>query len=80
MTPSFDSSDPAATPARAHFWTLRKDARNATCHAHAVSLGIELVVTVNNDVRRTQVARTPQAGQALADEWRQAFEAKGWTA
>ena len=35
------------------------------------------VVTVDDEILRTEVAPSPAAGQALADEWRPAFESKG---
>ena len=55
-----------------------KGERTATCDAHAHLLGVEVVSEVDGDVRRTEVARTAPAGQAVADAWRHAFIAKGW--
>ncbi|AMY10146.1 hypothetical protein LuPra_03374 [Luteitalea pratensis] len=63
-----DAPDPVAAPSRVRLWTLHKDGRTATCDAQAHMLGVEIVSEVDGDVRRTEVARTPQAGQALADE------------
>jgi len=75
-----DITDPTPTPAPVRVWTLSKGARVATCDAQAHVLGVELVSEVDGDVRRTEVARTADAGQAVAETWRQAFIAKGWHA
>ena len=77
-TDALDTSDDSVPPRLLRIWALTKGTRQAVCDAHVVTLGIELVVTVDDDVRRSEVARTPAAGQALADEWRDAFFAKGW--
>ena len=65
-------------PRPLRIWTLAKGTRQAACDAHVVTLGIELVATVDDEILRTEVVRSPAAGQALADEWRDAFVAKGW--
>ena len=41
--------------------------------------GVEIASEVDADLRRTEVARTAPAGQMIADGWRRAFIAKGWT-
>ena len=71
-------TDPTPLPASVRVWTLTKDGRTATCDAQAHVLGVELVSEVDGDVRRTEVARTAPAGQAVAETWRQAFIANGW--
>ena len=48
-------------------WTLTKGARTTTCDAQTHALGLELVVTVADDIVRTEVARTPAGAQQLAD-------------
>jgi hypothetical protein len=61
-------------------WTLVKDGRAAICEAHAHPLGVELVVSVNDDIRRTEAFRVVRDAEGVATEWRAQFEAKGWTA
>jgi len=77
-TNALDTSDDTVPPRPLRIWTLTKGARQILRDAHVVTLGIELVVTVDDDVRRTEVARTPVAEKALAGEWRYASFAKGW--
>ena len=68
-------------------WQLAKHplpGRNATvkivrCVETAHPLGVELRVIVDaDDLRRTEVFRDRAAADAAAEQWRVAFEAKGW--
>ena len=77
MTIDSDASDTYAKPGRVTLWTLTKAGRTATCEAHA--LGLEVVTTVADDIVRTEVARAPDAAKRVADQWRRACEAMGWT-
>jgi hypothetical protein len=60
-------------------WTLTKDGRTATCTVHPHPLGVELVVAVEGEIVGTEVARRPDAERTLSDDWRRAFEDKGWS-
>ena len=62
-------------------WRLEKDRRIVRCLQAAHPLGVELRVVIGaSDLRRSEVCRTPAQADALAAEWRAAFEAKGWRA
>ena len=63
---------------RVPLWTLIKAGQTATCVAQSHPLGLELVSEVDGEIRRTEVVRSGQDRQALADRWRAAFLAKGW--
>jgi hypothetical protein len=75
-----DFPEAARVPARLTLWTLHRKGRTATCEAVAHALGLELVLSVADDVIRTEVSKVAQDGEELAAEWRRMFEAKGWTA
>ncbi len=61
-------------------WRLEKGARRAACRVEPHPLGLELVIEVDGDIVRTEVARTPGAAAARAADLRAAFEGKGWSA
>lgn len=61
-------------------WTLRKDRREAACVLVGHPLGAEIRVSVDGELQRSQAFRNGADAIALADEWRGAFEAKGWRA
>jgi hypothetical protein len=66
------------TPRR--LWTLTRQGRTATREAHPHPLGLEVVVTVDGDIQRTETFRIVPAAEATSTEWRALFTAKGWTA
>ena len=66
------------TSPRLLVWTLVKDGRSATCHAQPHALGVEIFWDVDQETQRTEVATTALAAQALADDWRDAFNGNGW--
>lgn len=59
-------------------WTLRKVGREAACVLVGHPLGVELRVSVGGELQRSQAFKDGVDAIALADEWRAAFEAKGW--
>jgi hypothetical protein len=60
-------------------WRLSKGARQVVCQQAPHPLGLELRVIVGrDDLRRSEVFRVQEAGDAAAAEWRAAFEQKGW--
>ncbi len=76
------------TPQREHFagaellspaWTLSKGQRSAACTVWSHEFGFELRLVVSGDpLPRTEVCRSQEDLIATQDEWRAAFEAKGW--
>lgn len=62
----------------ADLWTLRKDGREAACVLVGHLIGAEARVSVNGELQRSQAFKNGADAIALADEWRTAFEAKGW--
>jgi hypothetical protein len=62
------------------FWKLTKGARVAVCALWNHPLGAEVRCDVDGEMWRTKASR--DLGQLLdaSDEWRKAFELKGWTA
>jgi hypothetical protein len=62
------------------FWKLTKGARVAVCALWNHPLGAEVRCDVDGEMWRTKASR--DLGQLLvaSDEWRKAFQAKGWTA
>lgn len=77
---TMDAPEAGPAPARVPLWTLTRNGRTATCEAAAHPLGLEVVATVAGDIVRTQVARTPEAAQVVAEQWRALFAGKGWQA
>jgi hypothetical protein len=60
-------------------WTLTKDARTTTCDAQAHPLGVEFGRDGGRRDLRAEVARTAAAERAVGEEWRGAFEERGWS-
>ena len=58
---------------------MRRGDRVATCEAVPHPLGLELVVAIGDDIRRTQAFRRTAPAQTTADEWRRSFLDYGWT-
>jgi hypothetical protein len=61
-------------------WRLEKGARRAACRVEPHPLGLELVIEVDGEIVRTEVARTAAAAAGRTDELRAAFLERGWRA
>ena len=61
-------------------WTLHKAGTSAVCTIWSHQFGFELRLAIDGDsLPRTQVCTTHEGLVELQDDWRKAFEAKGWT-
>ena len=64
-------------------WELVKGTHVARCVLQGHPLGIEARVLIDDEIHRTEAFKDrDKTSKALVDatwEWRQAFEAKGWT-
>ena len=63
---------------QARYWTLAKHARQAVREGVAHPLGIEVTVSVDGEMVRGEVARTPDQARTLAGQWCAAFIDKAW--
>ena len=70
---------PVERAVQARYWTLAKHARQAVCDGVAHPLGTEVTVSVNGELIRGEVARTPAQARTLADQWCAAFIDKDWS-
>jgi hypothetical protein len=79
---------PPLVPRREHFshperlspaWTLTKGGKTATCEVWSHVLGFELRALVGSELVQSQVCRSQQELIRVQEEWRSAFEVKGWT-
>jgi hypothetical protein len=61
-------------------WTLRKNKRKATCELWTHPIGGEIRVETAEEFVRSEAGRDGLTLIELANEWRQAFIEKGWTA
>jgi hypothetical protein len=59
-------------------WTLHKGARVARCTLRTHPMGWEIVAAVDGEMSQTQVCRTERAVFDTSDDWRGAWESKGW--
>jgi hypothetical protein len=62
------------------WWRLTKGSRAVTCDIWTHPLGGELRCEVDGEMFGTRASRTLNDLLTASDEWRKAFEAKGWTA
>jgi len=78
---------PRLIPRREHFnepqllspaWTLRKGAKTVECAVWTHVLGVELRAFVGDELLQTHVCKSQEEVIRVQDEWRAAFEAKGW--
>jgi hypothetical protein len=60
------------------WWTLEKGTRRATCVLTTHMLGWELCVTVDGELIRSQVVKDEESVFDTADDWRRAWNEKGW--
>jgi hypothetical protein len=65
---------------QALMWEVRKGVRVARCELWRHPIGWELRCDVDNETRQTAVQRLRDKAEDLAEDWKQAFEAKGWSA
>jgi hypothetical protein len=63
----------------AELWSLRKGTRVAVCSLSTHPIGGEIRVTVDGEMQRTEAKREALALVDLGLEWKQQFNAKGWT-
>jgi hypothetical protein len=59
-------------------WSLTKGAKTATCEVWSHVLGHEVRAFVGTELVQSAVCRTLEELIRTQDEWRAAFEAKGW--
>ncbi len=62
----------------ATWWTLRKDARTATCRMFSHEFGHELRLEVAGELVASQVCRGDDEILACQEQWRAGLEAKAW--
>jgi hypothetical protein len=60
-------------------WALTKGGKTATCEVWSHVLGFELRAFVGAELVQSQVCRSQDELVRVQDEWRAAFEAKGWS-
>jgi hypothetical protein len=79
---------PTLLPRREHFiqperlspaWTLTKGPKTAVCEVWSHVLRVELRALVGAELVQSQVCRSQEELTRVQDEWRAAFEAKGWS-
>lgn len=63
-------------------WTLTKDGREASCILVGHPVGMEVRVSVDGELKRSQAFRSGGGTDAVstADDWRRQFERLGWAA
>lgn len=59
-------------------WELRKGSRIARCEQWRHPLGVEVRCDVDGETRQTAAFRLRENAVDQADDWQQAFKAKGW--
>jgi hypothetical protein len=59
-------------------WTLTKGTKTAVCLVWSHEFGFELRAVIGSDLVQSQVCRSQDDLIRVQDEWRAAFEAKGW--
>jgi hypothetical protein len=60
-------------------WTLTKGPKTAVCEVWSHVLGVELRAVVGAELVQSRVCRSQDDMIRVQDEWRAAFEAKGWS-
>jgi hypothetical protein len=60
-------------------WTLTKGTKTAVCEVWSHVLGFELRALVGAEMVQSQVCRSQDEMIRVQEEWRAAFEAKGWS-
>lgn len=59
-------------------WTLHKAARAVVCTLLTHPMGWELVANVDGEMACTQFCRTERSVFDTSEDWRKAWESKGW--
>lgn len=60
-------------------WTLTKRGKTATCEVWSHVLGVELRALVGMELAHSHVCRSQDEVVRYLEEWRAAFERKGWS-
>ena len=63
-------------------WALEKNGHKAVCLLQGHPVGIEARVLIDGEIHRTQAFRGRKDSKEMIDvtwDWREAFEANGWT-
>jgi hypothetical protein len=60
-------------------WMLTKGTKTASCEVWSHVLGFELRAVVGPELVRSAVCRSQDEVIRVQEEWRAAFEAKGWS-
>jgi hypothetical protein len=60
-------------------WTLTKSNKTTTCEVWSHVLGFELRALVSAELVQSQVCKSQDEMIRVQEEWRAAFEAKGWS-
>jgi len=60
-------------------WTLAKNGKTASCEVWSHVLGFELRACVGAELVQSQVCRSQEDLIRLQEEWRAAFEQRGWS-
>jgi hypothetical protein len=60
-------------------WRATKDARELRCIARHLPTGVDLQVFERDQFRRSQLCPTAPEARTLAETWRKALIASGWT-
>lgn len=61
-------------------WALRKGRHQATCVLVGHPMGSEVRVEIDGELQRSEAFREGAQAAATAEDWRKAFEEKGWAA
>ena len=72
--------DQKEAAAQIEFWTVRKGDRVLRCVAVYLPLGIDVRLLETDGFRRTQLCRDAPEAHALAETWKVALLAGGWSA
>jgi hypothetical protein len=59
-------------------WTLKKGTKTASCEVWSHILGHELRAFVGGELVQSSVCKTLEELVSTQEQWRTAFEAKGW--
>jgi hypothetical protein len=59
-------------------WTLTKGTKTAVCEVWSHVFGFELRALIGPELVQSHVCRSQEDMIRVQDEWRAAFEAKGW--
>jgi hypothetical protein len=63
----------------AELWRATKDARELRCIARHLPTGVDVQVFEHGEFKRSQLCATAPDARTLAETWRKALQATGWT-